>query len=106
MAEDKMAASLHLPPGSYHVLDAGCGAGHVAIHLAGKYGFKIQGIDIVQHHLDKARWNIARSGLPENQIAVQKMDYHHSKSFGDQTFDGIYFTLWKYLFMSQTPKLS
>jgi sterol 24-C-methyltransferase len=87
--EDKMAVSLNLPPGAY-VLDAGCGVGHVAIHLATKYGFKIQGIDIVQRHLDKARRNIARSGLPKNQIAVQKMDYHHLESFESETFDGIY----------------
>jgi 2-polyprenyl-3-methyl-5-hydroxy-6-metoxy-1,4-benzoquinol methylase len=87
--EDKMAESLNLPPDAY-VLDAGCGVGHVAIHLATKYRFKIQGIDIVQHHLDKARRNIAQSGLPANRISVQKMDYHHLASFYDQTFDGIY----------------
>jgi sterol 24-C-methyltransferase len=51
--EDKVAASLDLPPGAF-VLDAGCGVGHVAIiHLVTKYRFKIQGIDIVQHHLNK-----------------------------------------------------
>ncbi|GIK05231.1 hypothetical protein Aspvir_009335 [Aspergillus viridinutans] len=87
--EDKLAASLNLSPGAY-VLDAGCGVGHVAITLATKYGFRIQGIDIIQHHLDKARRNIARSGLSEGQVAVRKMDYHHLEKFGDQTFDGIY----------------
>lgn len=87
--EDKLATSLNLPPGAY-VLDAGCGVGHVAINLATKHGFKIQGIDIVEHHLEKARRNITQSAPSEKQIAVQKMDYHHLESFGCGTFDGVY----------------
>ncbi|KAL4816630.1 S-adenosyl-L-methionine-dependent methyltransferase [Aspergillus spinulosporus] len=87
--EDKLAASLNLPPGSY-VLDAGCGVGHVAIHLASKHGLRVEGIDIVEHHLLKAKRNISRSGLPKGQIAVQRMDYHHLENFEAETFDGIY----------------
>jgi ubiquinone/menaquinone biosynthesis C-methylase UbiE len=87
--EDKLAVSLNLPPGSY-VLDAGCGVGHVAIHLASKHGLRIEGIDIVEHHLLKAKRNISRSGLSKGQIAVQKMDYHHLENFEAETFDGIY----------------
>ncbi|CRG91343.1 hypothetical protein PISL3812_08391 [Talaromyces islandicus] len=87
--EDRMAESLNLPSGAY-VLDAGCGVGHVAIHLARKYGLKIFGIDIVQHHLDKANRNIARTHLPNNQITVRRMDYHHLESIASATFDGIY----------------
>ncbi|KAI9036498.1 SAM-dependent methyltransferase [Aspergillus affinis] len=87
--EDKLAASLDLSPGSY-VLDAGCGVGHVAIHLAMNHGFKIHGIDVVEHHLVKAKRNIARSGLTESQVAVRKMDYHHLEPLGSQTLDGIY----------------
>lgn len=87
--EDKMAASLNLPSGAY-VLDAGCGVGHVAIHLTRQYGLKVQGIDIVQHHLDKAERNIARARLSKNQVAVRKMDYHHLETFANDTFDGIY----------------
>ncbi|KAH8429470.1 SAM-dependent methyltransferase [Aspergillus melleus] len=87
--EDKLAAALDLSPGS-HVLDAGCGVGHVAIRLATKHGFKVQGIDVVEHHLVKARRNVARAGLTENQVAVQRMDYHHLESLGVETFDGIY----------------
>lgn len=87
--EGKLAACLNLPPGS-HVLDAGCGVGNVAYHLATKYGFKIQGIDVVDHHLTKAKRNIARRGLTEGQFAVRKMDYHHIENLGTQTFDGVY----------------
>ncbi|BDD58589.1 hypothetical protein MPDQ_007143 [Monascus purpureus] len=87
--EDKLATSLNLPPGAY-VLDAGCGVGLFAINLATKHGFKIQGIDIVEHPLEKARRNIAQSALSEKQIAVQKMDYHHLESFGCEAFDSVY----------------
>ena len=86
--EDKLASCLNLQPGSY-VLDAGCGVGNVAYHLATKHGFKIQGIDVVDHHLHKAQRNITRRGA-ESQIAVQKMDYHHIEGLGIEAFDGIY----------------
>jgi ubiquinone/menaquinone biosynthesis C-methylase UbiE len=87
--EDKLAASLNLPPGAY-VLDAGCGVGHVAIHLARKHGLKVHAIDIVQHHLDKAERNVARADLPKNQVTLRKTDYHHLETLGSDTFDGIY----------------
>ncbi|EKV19534.1 putative methyltransferase type 11 protein [Penicillium digitatum] len=87
--EDKLAASLELERGAY-VLDAGCGVSHVAIHLAAKHGLKVQGIDIVDHHIVKARRNIARSGLSGEQVSVRKMDYHHLDSFENGTFDGVY----------------
>lgn len=87
--EDQMATSLGLSPGAY-VLDAGCGVGHVAIHLAKQHGYRVQGIDIVDHHLTKGRRNIARSGLPEGQVKVRKMDYHHLEGLDEESFDGIY----------------
>ncbi|RAH64381.1 SAM-dependent methyltransferase [Aspergillus aculeatinus CBS 121060] len=87
--EDKLAAVLNLPAYA-HVLDAGCGVGHVAIHLATKYGYRIKGIDIIPHHLEKAKRNIVKSGLPDTQVTVQRMDYHHLESLGSDAFDGIY----------------
>lgn len=87
--EDKLAELLNLGRGAY-VLDAGSGISHVAIHLATKHGLKIQGIDVIDHHIAKVRRNIAQSGLSEEQVAVQKMDYHHLDSFADGTFDGVY----------------
>lgn len=87
--EDKLAEVLDLPADS-QVLDAGCGVGHVALHLARNYKFRISGIDVIDHHIAKARSNIARSDLPDGRVTVQKMDYHHLESFKDQSFDGIY----------------
>ncbi|GAM34865.1 hypothetical protein TCE0_015f02728 [Talaromyces pinophilus] len=87
--EDKLAGILDLPPGS-QVLDAGCGVGHVAIHLATKYGLRVKGIDVVEHHAEKARRNIARANLASNQVSVSLMDYHHLESLGSETLDGVY----------------
>ena len=50
--EDRIFRSLALEPGA-EVLDAGCGAGHVAVRLA-QQGLRIQGIDVVDHHVRKA----------------------------------------------------
>ncbi|KAH6998641.1 S-adenosyl-L-methionine-dependent methyltransferase [Ilyonectria sp. MPI-CAGE-AT-0026] len=87
--EDKLADSLSLPSGS-DVLDAGCGVGHVALHLAKQYGYRIQGIDVVAHHVEKAKRNFARSGLPDGQVSVRMMDYHNLKKLDTESFDGIY----------------
>ena len=50
--EDYLFRSLALEAGA-QVLDAGCGAGHVAIRLA-QHGLRVQGIDVVDHHVRKA----------------------------------------------------
>lgn len=86
--EEKMFDALDLPGGS-QVLDAGCGVGHVAMYMA-RRGLRITGIDLIDHHIAKAKRNMARSGLPAGQITVQKMDYHHLESISDQSHDGIY----------------
>ncbi|KAI0836606.1 S-adenosyl-L-methionine-dependent methyltransferase [Hypoxylon sp. FL0890] len=87
--EDKLAEALALPPGS-QVLDAGCGVGHVALRMARTHGLRVEGIDIVDHHVAKAQRNFQLSGLPEGTIRARKMDYHHLESFTAQSFDGVY----------------
>lgn len=86
--EEKMFQALNLPAGS-QVLDAGCGVGHVALYMASR-GLRITGIDFIDHHIVKAKRNIARSGLPAGQVTVAKMDYHHLETIPDQSHDGIY----------------
>lgn len=86
--EAKLLELLHLPSGS-QILDAGCGAAHVAIYMA-RHGMRITDIDVVDRHIEKARQNIARSGLPPGQVTAQKMDYHHLESISDASHDGIY----------------
>ncbi|KAG4416276.1 hypothetical protein IFR04_010557 [Cadophora malorum] len=85
--EDKLIDILGLKEGS-KVLDAGCGVGHVAIHLA-QNGFYVQGIDFVDHHVVKARRNIKAFGA-EGKVSVSKGDYHHLENFADDSFDGAY----------------
>ncbi|GKT46162.1 demethylrebeccamycin-D-glucose O-methyltransferase [Colletotrichum spaethianum] len=86
--EDKMAEVLDLPKGAT-VLDAGCGNGHVARHLAGKHGLKIEAFDVVERHVQRARKSIKDAGL-EASVTVNRRDYHHLESLADQSFDGIY----------------
>ncbi|KAG4418961.1 hypothetical protein IFR04_007908 [Cadophora malorum] len=85
--EDHLFGTLRLERGS-SVLDAGCGVGHVAIHMASK-GLKVHGIDVVDHHIEKAKRNISISGM-DDVVSVRKMDYHHLDGFENETFDGAY----------------
>lgn len=87
--EEKLGDTLALPSGA-RLLDAGCGVGNLAIHLARSRGHRVLGIDVVDYHLTTARRNIARAGLPANQVEVAKMDYHHLESLDAGVFDGIY----------------
>lgn len=66
--EDHLFDTLGVPNDA-QVLDAGCGDGYVAIHLA-KRGLRIQGLDVVDRHLKRAQWKIKAAGL-ENTITVR-----------------------------------
>jgi sterol 24-C-methyltransferase len=85
--EDHLFDSLGLEKGD-KVLDAGCGEGHVAIHLAERE-LQVEAIDVVDRHIVKARRNVKAEGL-ETSVAVRKMDYHHLDGFAAETFDGAY----------------
>ncbi|KAL8739651.1 MAG: hypothetical protein Q9190_007568 [Brigantiaea leucoxantha] len=85
--EDCLFNSLNLKPGA-KVLDAGCGVGHVALHMAGK-GLQILGIDVTERHLRWARQNIKARRLEET-VSAQLMDYHHLDPLDDASFDGVY----------------
>ena len=85
--EDYLFNALKLEPGAL-VLDAGCGVGLVAIHLARK-GLRICGIDVVDRHIRWAQRNVKKAGL-EDAISVNKVDYHHLEPFAPETFDGVY----------------
>ena len=85
--EDHLFDSLGLQPHA-KVLDAGCGVGHVAMHLARK-GLSVQGIDVVSKHLTWARQGIRANGL-DKDVTVRLMDYQHLDGFADASFDGVY----------------
>ena len=85
--EDHLFGSLALRPGA-EVLDAGCGVGHVAMHMARK-GLQVQGIDVISNHLQWARQEIQAGGL-EKAVSVRLMDYHHLDGLADGSLDGVY----------------
>ena len=85
--EDHLFNALKLQPRA-EVLDAGCGVGHVAIHLARK-GLRVHGIDVVSNHVQWARQEIQAHGL-EKAVTVRLMDYHHLDGLVDGSFDGVY----------------
>ncbi|KAH6617814.1 S-adenosyl-L-methionine-dependent methyltransferase [Chaetomium sp. MPI-SDFR-AT-0129] len=86
--EEVLFSKLNLPKGS-KVLDAGCGAGLVAINMA-EHGLNMTAIDVIDHHVDKTKRNIARAGVPPGKIDVRRMDYHHLDSIPDDSHDGVY----------------
>lgn len=85
--EDHLFNSLKLQPGA-KVLDAGCGVGHVAMHLAGK-GLQVFGIDVVKNHVRWAQQCIKDRGF-EKSVTVRLMDYHHLEELPDESFNGVY----------------
>ena len=86
--EAKLLAILKCSAGA-RVLDAGCGAGFVAIFMAQIGGFNVEGIDLTPHHITKATQNVQNAGL-DDQISVRVGDYHDLHDFQDDSFDGIY----------------
>ncbi len=85
--EDHLFNSLKLQPGA-RVLDAGCGVGHVAMHLAGK-GLQVYGIDVMKNHVGWAQQCIKDRGF-EKSVTVRLMDYHHLEELPDESFNGVY----------------
>jgi sterol 24-C-methyltransferase len=98
--EDHLISNLILEADS-KILDAGCGVGHVSIHLA-EAGYQMQGIDVVDHHIEKARRNVAVRGL-EDKIKIDEVDYHNLKEFEDGCFDGV-FTMETFVHATDTAK--
>ncbi len=85
--EDRLGEELSLPEDSL-VLDAGCGMGDVASHLATKNHLKVEGIDILDFNIEEANKRIAKRGLT-GKVSVQLMDYS-KLDFPDECFDGAY----------------
>jgi sterol 24-C-methyltransferase len=87
LMEDKLGRTLALPAGS-PVLDAGCGEGDVAIRLRDRFGLEVDGVDVLDFNLGRARRKAARLG-PTDSPRFHCLDYA-DLPFPDQTFDGVY----------------
>ena len=86
--EAKLLAALRCEPGA-RVLDAGCGAGHVALYMAEHGGLDVEAIDLVPRHVAAAARNVRRAGL-EKRVNVRLVDYHDLSAFSDGSFDAVY----------------
>ena len=85
--EDHLFVNLNVPSGS-KVLDAGCGLGHIAAHLASK-GLQIYGIDIVYNHVRWAKQHIKTKHL-QSSVTIGLLDYHNLSQLADNSFDAVY----------------
>jgi sterol 24-C-methyltransferase len=87
LMEDRLGHALALPAGSL-VLDAGCGRGAVALHLAGAFGLRVEGVDILAGDVRRAARRAARHRDP-GRARFQVMDYRRLR-FPAGHFDGAY----------------
>ena len=78
--EGKLMEGLGCSPGAT-VLDAGCGAGHVALYMAREGGFRVEGIDLSPRHIAKARQNVQLAGMSD-RLPVRQGDYHNPDCYG------------------------
>ncbi|KAF2668073.1 2-heptaprenyl-1,4-naphthoquinone methyltransferase [Microthyrium microscopicum] len=85
--EDKVFDALQAEKDA-NILDAGCGVGVVAMRLA-KRGLKVQGVDLVERHIQKGQRRIPGTGL-DDRIQLRQGDFHDLSRFGDGEFDGAY----------------
>lgn len=85
--EEHLFQNLDLPAGAT-VLDAGCGNGHVAMHMANRK-LNVRAIDVTDRHVARAQKNVIAAGL-EHAITTQLGDYHHLEGFPTESLDGVY----------------
>lgn len=82
-----MAQAIQLDQNA-RVLDAGCGYGSAARHLAKAYGCQVVGTNISEKELDLARKRAQEAGL-EELLSFEYGDFHDMK-FEDTTFDVVW----------------
>jgi len=84
---DRLGQALGLPAGAL-VLDAGCGEGGVALHLATTLGLRVEGIDLQPQSVRRATRK-ARRRRALDLVRFQVMDYS-ALGFPERHFDGVY----------------
>lgn len=87
LMECELGKRLGLPAGS-KVLDAGCGMGRVAVHLAQDFGYAVTGLDLLDFNVVEARGYAKRHDAQSNTTFVEG-DYS-SLPFADASFDAVY----------------
>jgi len=84
LATQQNLALMQIKPDEY-VLDAGCGSGLTACHLAKTVGCRVVGIDINPQFIDKARHRAEREGV-SHLVEFQAADVYHLP-FAANSFD-------------------
>ncbi|MCO1597540.1 methyltransferase domain-containing protein [Micromonospora sp. RHAY321] len=82
----KVTDTLGLRPGE-HLLDAGCGPGETAVHVARTTGVRVTGITVSGFEIDRANER-ARAGGVGDRVTIQYGDFM-DLSFPDDTFDAV-----------------
>ncbi len=72
---DHVCRKLRLQPGE-EVVEAGCGWGALALHMARHYGVKVKAFNISKEQLAHARERARQEGL-ENRVEFIEEDYRH-----------------------------
>ena len=70
----------------HHVVDAGCGVGGTAIHLAKTRGCKVTGVNLSRLHLEMAENKAAATGM-EDLVNFSYADCSRSLPFADHSVD-------------------
>ncbi|GAB1318200.1 Methyltransferase domain-containing protein [Madurella fahalii] len=86
--QGKLLEALGLPPGS-RVLDAGCGDGYVAMHLARRGSLHVTAFDVVDRHVANARRNVDAAGLG-GRVTAMHLGFDQLGTIPDASHDGIY----------------
>lgn len=82
----KVTDTLGLRAGE-HVLDAGCGPGETAVHLANRFGVLVTGITVSRYEVDRARQRAHAAGVGD--VAKFEYDDFMELSYPDATFDAV-----------------
>ncbi len=78
---DHVCRKLRLRPGD-EVIEAGCGWGGLALHMAGRYGAKVRAFNISAEQIDYARDSATRAGL-KGQVEFIHDDYRNIAGSAD-----------------------
>lgn len=87
LMDKQLAKTLGLPAGN-KVLDAGCGEGGVTFFLAQQYGLRVEGIDLLDFNIARAKRRGHQLQL-EGNVSFQVGSYQELP-FKANSFDGVY----------------
>ena len=75
--------------GHSNVLEIGCGSGRYALHIAGKTGCQVVGIDLNQPGIERAKKLAAAQNLSE-RVSFEICDASKPLRFVERTFDAVF----------------